>query len=82
MQTNAEPKEFLHAIHGLDFPASRIQIVNAAKDTGGTNGEVIIVLEHLPERMYATAKDLTDEIQRTYEATSSSSDVQSAVGPA
>jgi hypothetical protein len=69
MPTTADQKDFLHALHGVDFPASRIQIVNAAKDTGGLNGEVVSLLEHIPERTYATAQDLTDEVLRTFEAT-------------
>ena len=66
-----DPKDFLHAFHGLDFPASRSQLVGAAKDTGGLNGNVMLILEQLPERMYATTKDLIDEIQRMYVATNS-----------
>jgi hypothetical protein len=72
------PKDLLHAFHGLDFPASRSQIVGAAKDTGGLNGNVIPMLEQLPERMYATTKDLTEEVQRMYAVTNSDGDIQSA----
>ena len=78
MQTNVNAKDFLHAFHGLDFPASRSQIVGAAKDTGGLNGDVLLFLEQIPERMYATAKDLTDEIQHTPLATSTGGNTQSA----
>lgn len=82
MTTITDPKDFLHAFHGLDFPASRTQIVNAAKDTGGLNGDVLLVLEQLPERMYATAEDLTEEVQRVHVATSSNGDIQSAAATA
>lgn len=78
MSTNLDPKDFLHAFHGLAFPASRTQIVNAAKDTGGLNGNVILILEQLPERSYATTRDLADEVQRTYLATNSDGAIQSA----
>jgi hypothetical protein len=78
MPVNVDPKDFLHALHGLEFPASRSQIVGAAKDTGDLNGDVMLILEQLPERMYATAKDLTEEIQRTRLATNSDGDIQSA----
>ncbi len=50
MPTMVDPKDFLHAFHGLDFPASRSQIVGAAKDTGGLNGDVVLILEQLPEQ--------------------------------
>jgi hypothetical protein len=82
MTTNADPKDFLHALHGVDFPASRSQIVNAAKDTGGLNGDVLLILEQLPERMYVTAEDLTAEVQRTYEPASTNGDIQSAAATA
>lgn len=78
MPTNVDAKEYLHALHGITFPASRSQIVGAAKDTGGLNGNVILALEQLPERMYVSAKDVTEEVLRTYEATNSGGDVQSA----
>ena len=82
MPANVDPKDFLHAFHGLDFPASRSQILGAARDTGGLNGDVILILERLPERMYATAKDLTEEVQRSYAATSSDGDIQQAAASA
>ena len=78
MPPNVEPKDYLHALHGVTFPASRSQIVGAAKDTGGLNGSVMLVLEQLPERMYATAEDLAKEIRRTYAPASGSGDVQPA----
>ena len=82
MPTNPDPKDFLLALHGVDFPASRSQIVNAAKDTGGLNGDVLLVLEQIPERTYASPQDLTDEVQRTYGATNSNGDIQSAAASA
>lgn len=82
MTTMADPKDFLHAFHGLDFPASRSQIVNAAKDTGGLNGDVLLILEQLPERMYASAEDLTQEVQCVHVTTSSNGDIQSAAATA
>jgi hypothetical protein len=82
MATIVDPKDFLHALRGLDFPASRSQIVGAAKDTGGLNGNVLLILEQLPERTYETSKDLTAEIQRIYEPSSTNGDVQSAAATA
>ncbi len=78
MPPNVEPKDYLHALHGITFPASRSQIVGAAKDTGGLNGSVMPVLEQLPDRMYATAEDLAEEIRRTYVPASDSGDAQPA----
>lgn len=78
MPSDVDPRDFLHAFHGLDFPASRSQIVGAAKDTGGLNGDVIVILEQLPERMYATAEDLTEEIQRSRLKINSGGDIQPA----
>ena len=82
MPASVDPKDFLHACHRLDFPASRSQIVGAAKDTGGLNGDVLLILEQLPERMYATPEDLTAEIQRIYEPSSTNGDVPSAAATA
>jgi Protein of unknown function (DUF2795) len=78
MTTMVDAKDFLHAFHGLDFPASRSQIVGAAKDKGGLNGDVLLILEQIPERMYSTMEDLTAEIQRVYEPTSTAGEIQSA----
>ena len=74
MATNVDQKDILHAVHGVDFPTSRGQLVGAAKDIGG-NGNVTRILEHLPDRRYASATDLTEEVQRAYAAANSAGDV-------
>ncbi len=69
MPANVDLKDILHAVHGVDFPTSRGQLMGAATDNGG-NGNVILVLEHLPDRTYDSATDLTEEVQRVYAAAS------------
>ena len=75
MATNVDLKDILHAVHGVDFPTSRGQLVGAAKDIGG-NGNVIRILERLPDRTYASAEDLTQEVQRAYAAVNSAAEVR------
>jgi hypothetical protein len=68
MQPNADPEEYIQALHGLEFPASRSQIVNKARDKGGLDTEVIAMFERLPDRTYENAQDLRGELVRAYRA--------------
>ncbi|HEY7801763.1 MAG TPA: DUF2795 domain-containing protein [Dehalococcoidia bacterium] len=67
MATNADADEFLRALHGLEFPASRAQILNAAKDKGGLDTEVLYIFGQLPDRTYETAEELRAAVAHAYE---------------
>jgi hypothetical protein len=64
---NADPQEYMKALSGLDFPASKSAIFKKAQDKGGFDTEILHILENLPERTYDDAADLTAEVARTYE---------------
>ncbi|MEX2225006.1 MAG: DUF2795 domain-containing protein [Dehalococcoidia bacterium] len=63
---HAEPREFVDALEGLDFPASQAAIQNKAQDKGGIDAEVTYVLRHLPDRTYDSIDDLNAEIAQIY----------------
>ena len=68
MATNADADEFMRALHGLDFPASRDQILNEAKDKGGLDREVLYIFGQLPDRTYETAAALRGAVLDAYAA--------------
>ena len=65
---HAEPREFVDALEGLDWPASKAGIRNKAHDTGGIDTEVLWVLDRIGDRPYDTLDALQAEIERVYEA--------------
>lgn len=67
MARNADPDEYMKALHGMDWPASRAGIVRKAQDTGGIDTEVIHVLALVPDRTYETPDDLTAAVEAVYE---------------
>ncbi len=67
MATNADPDEFMRALHGLEFPASRAQILNSAKDKGGLDTEVLYIFGQLEDRTYETTDELRAAVAQAYE---------------
>jgi hypothetical protein len=63
---HADPEEFMKSLAGVDFPTSRSAILNAARDKGGFDAEVVHVLEQVADRTYEDADDLTAEVRRIY----------------
>jgi hypothetical protein len=74
----AVQKDFIHALRAVDFPAPRDRILSAAKDTGGLNEQVLLILEQIPNRTYESSSDLADEIERAEPPMTVDGDVQSA----
>ncbi len=67
MERDADPQEYDRALEGVDFPASRDAIVNAARDKGGLDSEVIFILGELPANgSYDSRADLDTAIERVY----------------
>lgn len=63
---NADEQEFISAIAGVDFPASKSGLVRKAMDKGGTDAEVHHVLGQVEDRTYESWDDLRGEIERVY----------------
>jgi len=63
---HAEQREFIDALEGLDWPASKAAIRNKAHDKGGIDTEVLWVLDRIADRPYDTFHDLRTEIDLVY----------------
>ena len=61
---NADPKDYIKAFDGIDFPASRAGIIRAAQDKGGLNGGVDYVLQQIEDRTYESVDDVAAEVNR------------------
>jgi hypothetical protein len=81
-ETNATKPEYLQALYGVEFPASRDRIVQAARDKGGLDTEVMYIFEHLPEDSYESMQQLEGDILRAYEKTGGMGDGGPAAVPA
>jgi hypothetical protein len=64
---HAQPREFVDALEGLDFPASKAAIQNKAHDKGGIDSEVNYILGMISDRTYDSMQDLQTEIEWVYE---------------
>jgi hypothetical protein len=56
-----EPRDIRDYLIGMRFPASKQQLVEAVQVQGATRF-VVRLFEHLPEREYASAEDVTGEL--------------------
>jgi hypothetical protein len=65
---HAERGEFLQALKGLDFPASKSGALRRAQDNGGLDREVPHVLSQIQDRTYESLDDLMEEVERIYAA--------------
>lgn len=63
-RNNAEPKDYIRAFDGVDFPASQAGLIRAAQDKGGLDAEVAHVLQQLPDRTYDSIDDVAAEVNR------------------
>ncbi len=68
-ERNADPSEYQRALAGVAFPASRDQLVQAAKDTGGLDTEVQWMLSRIPAKTYESMPELQSAISAAYVAT-------------
>jgi hypothetical protein len=57
----ANPLQVQQAIWGVDFPASRQELIERAR-ANEAEETVLFALEHLPDRTYALAREVTDAI--------------------
>src|SRR3954468_12744614 len=68
-QPHATHAEYLQALYGVEFPAARDRIIQAARDKGGLDTEVMFILEHLPKDSYDTMQQLEADVLRAYRDT-------------
>lgn len=61
MATAAHPIEVQKALSGVDYPASRKELIDHAKERGARDN-IIEALEQLEEREYANPADVNAEI--------------------
>jgi hypothetical protein len=70
MQGKGEPAaqrgEYDRALEGVEFPASKFEILERARDKGGLDQEVIAMLERLPQDDYETLEGLTAAVREMY----------------
>jgi hypothetical protein len=64
-EPNASPDEYMKALHGLDFPAPKDAVVRKARDKGGFDTEVHVILSELPDRAYTSMDDVIEEVKHT-----------------
>jgi hypothetical protein len=70
MQGKGEPAaqrgEYDRALEGVEFPASKFELLERARDKGGLDHEVIAMLERLPKDEYEALDALTAAIREMY----------------
>jgi Protein of unknown function (DUF2795) len=70
MQGKGEPAaqrgEYDRALEGVEFPVSKLEILERARDKGGLDHEVIAMLESLPQDEYETLDALTAAVREMY----------------
>jgi hypothetical protein len=70
MQGKGEPAaqrgEYDRALEGVDFPASKFEILERARDKGGLDHEVVAMLERLPKDEYETLEALAAAVREVY----------------
>ncbi|TWG87258.1 uncharacterized protein DUF2795 [Cupriavidus gilardii J11] len=59
------PIDVQKSLKGLDFPASKEDIVSRARD-GGASDDILSELEQLPEREYQTPADISKELGKLH----------------
>ena len=58
----ASPAEIQKRLGGMDYPASKKELINHAKNGGGENDDVMKVLNKLPDKKYNSPVDVTKEV--------------------
>lgn len=61
-----DPRDLDRALEGLEFPASRDAILRTAADKGGINGNVLVVLERIPDQSYDSRDQLEAAVAEAY----------------
>lgn len=64
MEEKKRLEDFMRALEGLDFPASRSAIVNKVKDVGGIDGRIPETAERMTDQTYERELDAAREFDR------------------
>lgn len=59
------PIDVQKSLKGMDFPASKDDILSRARD-GGASEDILAELEQLPEREYETPADISKELGKLH----------------
>ena len=68
MVIHAGKADYRSAFSGLEFPASKIEVVRRSRMKGGIDREVFAVLDSIPNRSYRGMEELTNAVRSVYVA--------------
>lgn len=68
MVVHAGKADYRSAFAGLQFPASRDEVVRRSRMQGGIDREVFAVLASIPDRSYGAMEELESAIREVYAA--------------
>ena len=68
MVIHAGKADYRSAFGGLEFPASKIEVVRRSRMTGGIDREVFAVLDSIPNRSYRGMEELENAVRSVYVA--------------
>ncbi len=68
MVIHAGKADYRSAFGGLEFPASKIEVVRRSRMHGGIDREVFAVLDSIPNRSYRGMEELEDAVRSVYVA--------------
>jgi hypothetical protein len=68
MVVHAGKADYRNAFAGLEFPASKVEVVRRSRMHGGIDREVYAVLASIPERAYQAMEELEAAIRDVYVA--------------
>ena len=66
MRPHASKADYRDAFAGLVFPTSKSAIVTRARDNGGLDHEVKVIVEQLPQRRYNSLEELEAAVRWVY----------------
>ena len=66
MRPHASKADYRDAFAGLVFPTSKAAVLRRARDNGGVDHEVKVIVEQLPERTYRTLEELEGAVRLVY----------------
>jgi hypothetical protein len=66
MAQNINPNELQDALGGVDFPASKEELIQRAKDNAARQ-EIVVFLEMIGEGIYDNPTDVSAELVKTEE---------------
>ena len=68
MVIHAGKADYRSAFTGLEFPASKIEVVRRSRMQGGIDREVFAVLDSIPNRSYRGMEELEEAVRSVYVA--------------